>query len=105
MKQRLSLARALLADPPVLLLDEPTRSLDPLAQDEFRDFVRTTLVGRLHKTVILSTHSLEEAQYACNRIAILRRGSLVHVGPAAHSAVTFNAVLSDATSPRRATAG
>ena len=81
MKARLSLARALLADPPVLLLDEPTRSLDPLLQIEIRGFMRDTLAKRLGKTLLLVTHSLEEAAAVCDRVAILHEGRLVHVGP------------------------
>ena len=81
MKARLSLARALLADPPVLLLDEPTKSLDPLLQIEIREFMRDTLARALGKTVLLITHSLEEAAAVCDRVAILHEGRVVHVGP------------------------
>jgi ABC-2 type transport system ATP-binding protein len=80
MKQRLSLARALLIDPAVLLLDEPTRSLDPLLQGEMRKFLRSTLVEKLGKTVLLVTHSLAEAEEVCDRLAILHQGSLISVG-------------------------
>ena len=81
MKARLSLARALLADPPVLLLDEPTRSLDPLLQIEIRRFMRDTLAKRLGKTLLLVTHSLAEAAAVCDRVAILHGGRVMHVGP------------------------
>jgi ABC-2 type transport system ATP-binding protein len=80
MKQRLSLARTLLTDPPVLLLDEPTKSLDPLLQGEFRRFLRRTLVEKLGKTVLLVTHSLVEAEEVCDRLAIIYRGKIVSVG-------------------------
>jgi ABC-2 type transport system ATP-binding protein len=80
MKQRLSLARALLTDPPVLLLDEPTKSLDPLLQREVRKFLRRTLAEKLGKTVLLVTHSLAEAEEVCDRLAILYRGQIVRVG-------------------------
>ena len=80
MKQRLSLARALLTDPPVLLLDEPTKSLDPLLQGEVRRFLRTTLVEKLGKTVLLVTHSLAEAEEVCDRLAIIYRGKSLSVG-------------------------
>jgi ABC-2 type transport system ATP-binding protein len=80
MKQRLSLARALLIDPAVLLLDEPTRSLDPLLQGEIRKFLRSTLVEKLGKTVLLVTHSLAEAEEVCDRLAIVHQGSLISVG-------------------------
>jgi ABC-2 type transport system ATP-binding protein len=80
MKQRLSLARALLTDPPVLLLDEPTKSLDPLLQGEVRRFFRRTLVEKLGKTLLLVTHSLAEAEEVCDRLAILYRGKIMSVG-------------------------
>jgi ABC-2 type transport system ATP-binding protein len=79
-KQRLGLARALLTDPPVLLLDEPTRSLDPIGQREFRRFLRVTLVEKLGKAVLLVTHSLAEAEEVCGRLAILDRGRIARVG-------------------------
>ena len=79
-KQRLGLARALLADPPVLLLDEPTKSLDPLFQAEIRRWLREEIVGRRGKTVILATHNLEEAESVCDRVAILDRGRLRAIG-------------------------
>lgn len=81
MKARLSLARALLADPPVLLLDEPTRSLDPLLQREIRCFMRDTLAKGLGKTLLLVTHSLEEAASVCDRVVILDEGRVVYDGP------------------------
>lgn len=79
-KQRLALARALLADPPVLLLDEPTKSLDPLFQDEIRGWLREEIIERRGKTVILATHNLEEAERVCDRVAILDRGRLRAIG-------------------------
>jgi len=80
MKQRLALARALLTDPEVLLLDEPTRSLDPVLQGEIRKFVRERVVAEFGKTVLLVTHSLPEAEHVCDRLAILHRGEIVSVG-------------------------
>jgi ABC-2 type transport system ATP-binding protein len=79
-KQRLSLARALLTDPPVLLLDEPTRSLDPLVQAEVRRLFRRTLVEKLGKTLLLVTHSVAEAEEVCDRVAIIDSGHVVSVG-------------------------
>ena len=80
MKQRLALARALLTDPAVLLLDEPTRSLDPMLQGEIRKFLRRRVVEQLHKTLLLVTHSLPEAEQVCDRLAILHGGRIVSVG-------------------------
>jgi len=80
MKQGLALARALLTDPKVLLLDEPTRSLDPVLQGEIRRFLREVVVAQLGKTVLLVTHSLPEAEQVCDRLAILHRGQIVNIG-------------------------
>jgi len=80
MKQRLALARALLTDPELLLLDEPTRSLDPVLQGEIRRFVRERVVAKLGKTVLLVTHSLLEAEQVCDQLAILHRGQIVSIG-------------------------
>jgi ABC-2 type transport system ATP-binding protein len=80
MKQRLLLARALLARPRVLLLDEPTRSLDPVSARRFRAFLREEVVERQGCTVLLATHSAEEALELCDRIGVLNRGRLLRVG-------------------------
>lgn len=76
MRQRLVIARALLAGPEILLLDEPTRSLDPLLAAGLWQFIREELVARQGKTVLLATHNLEEAQRVCHRFAVLHRGQL-----------------------------
>jgi ABC-2 type transport system ATP-binding protein len=80
MQQRLGLARALLTDPAVLLLDEPTNGLDPGAAAEFRRFLRKKMVDDLGKTVLLVTHSLEEARECCDRMVIMDRGKIVFTG-------------------------
>jgi ABC-2 type transport system ATP-binding protein len=80
MQQKLGLARALLRDPAVLLLDEPTKSLDPGVATEFRRFLRRTLAARLGKTIVLVTHSLEEARDCCDRVAIMDQGKIVFQG-------------------------
>ncbi|HSH46152.1 MAG TPA: ABC transporter ATP-binding protein, partial [Longimicrobiales bacterium] len=74
MKQRLLIARALLGNPRVLLLDEPTRSLDPVSARRFRRFLREELAARQGCTVLLATHSADEAFDLCDRVAILDRG-------------------------------
>jgi len=69
MKQRLALARALVHEPKVLFLDEPTAGLDPEAAGEVRQLIRT--LCEEGRTIFLSTHNLNEAEILCNRIAVL----------------------------------
>jgi ABC-2 type transport system ATP-binding protein len=80
MKQRCAIARALLHDPPILLMDEPTRSLDPAAARALRLFIEEQLRGRDGKTVLLATHDLHEAEALSDRVAILVDGTVRQVG-------------------------
>ncbi len=82
MKQRLCLARALIHDPEVLLLDEPASGLDPRARVEFRELLRT-LQG-MGKTIVISSHILLELAEMCSDIAIIRAGQLVTAGNVEH---------------------
>ena len=75
MRQRLALARALLPDPPLVILDEPTVGLDPQASRDLRDRVRE--LKRQGRTVLLTTHYMEEADQLCDRIAIIDHGEIV----------------------------
>lgn len=75
MKQRLNLARSLLHDPPVLLLDEPTAALDPAAARATRQLVRSLRIG--NRAVLLTTHNMHEAEDICDRVGIIHRGQLV----------------------------
>jgi ABC-2 type transport system ATP-binding protein len=86
MKQRLLIARALLSRPAVLLLDEPTRSLDPVSARDFRRFLREEIVGRQGCTVLLATHDADEAFELCDRLAVLDRGVVIASGSAAELA-------------------
>ena len=80
-RQRVGLARALAADPPILLMDEPFGALDPLTRAEMQDMLRT-LLARLQKTVLLVTHDLDEALYLGDRIVLLDKGRvLAHLTP------------------------
>ena len=80
MKQRFSVARALLHDPPIMLLDEPTRSLDPISAKHLRRFIGEELNGRDGKTLILATHNLQEAEQLCSKVAVLSKGKLLGAG-------------------------
>jgi len=80
MKQRLLVARTLLARPSVLLLDEPTRSLDPISARSFRQFLRADVALAQGCTVLLATHNAEEAFELCDRVGVLHRGRLVATG-------------------------
>jgi ABC-2 type transport system ATP-binding protein len=75
MTQRLHLARALLHDPEVLFLDEPTVGIDPVGSRELRKTVKDLL--SLGKTILLTTHYMAEAEELCNRIAIIKKGRIV----------------------------
>ena len=75
MRQRLALARALLPDPPLVILDEPTVGLDPQSARDLRDRVRE--LKRQGRTVLLTTHYMEEADQLCDRIAIIDHGEIV----------------------------
>jgi osmoprotectant transport system ATP-binding protein len=75
-RQRVGLARALAADPKILLMDEPFGALDPLTRGEMQDMLRDLLAG-LKKTVLLVTHDLDEALYLGDQIALLSEGKLV----------------------------
>ena len=80
MKQRLLVARTLLARPSVLLLDEPTRSLDPISARAFRQFLRQDVALAQGCTVLLATHNAEEAFELCDRVGVLHKGRLVATG-------------------------
>ncbi|HTV11415.1 MAG TPA: ABC transporter ATP-binding protein [Acidimicrobiales bacterium] len=80
MKQRLCLARALVHDPELLLLDEPASGLDPKARADMRDLVRA--LGEMGKTVVLSSHILPELAEMCTSFGIIHKGKMVTVGPA-----------------------
>ncbi len=77
MKRKLALARALLPDPPILLLDEPTTGLDVISSRNIREFIKNDLSKKAGKTVLYTTHYVEEAAQICDRIGIMNRGKLV----------------------------
>jgi ABC-2 type transport system ATP-binding protein len=79
MQQRLGLARVLIHDPRLLLLDEPASGLDPRARIEMMAILQE--LQRLGKTIIISSHILSELQTLCNRVAIIEKGKLIYSGP------------------------
>jgi ABC-2 type transport system ATP-binding protein len=79
MRQRLGLAAALLGDPDLLILDEPTAGLDPAGMHEVRSFLRH-LVEENQKTVFLSSHLLSEVEQICDRVAIIHKGEIIREG-------------------------
>lgn len=79
LKQKLSIARALINDPPIIFLDEPTSSLDPIMAKKIRGLIKKK-VETGHHTFFICTHLLSEAELICNRVAFLSRGQIVEVG-------------------------
>src|SRR4051794_8480046 len=79
MKQRLSIARVLVHDPKLLLLDEPAGNLDPRARIEMRELLKE--LRRMGKTILISSHILPELQDLCNTVGIIERGELIYAGP------------------------
>ncbi len=78
MKQRLAIASALLADPQVMILDEPTNGLDPQGIAEIRQLI--IQIARQGKTIILASHLLDEVQKVCSHFAVLKKGKLIYSG-------------------------
>jgi ABC-2 type transport system ATP-binding protein len=81
MKQRLSIARVLVHDPRVLLLDEPAGNLDPRARIEMRELLKE--LRRMGKTIVISSHILPELADLCNTVGIIEQGELLYSGPVA----------------------
>lgn len=76
-KQRFSIASALVHEPKVLFLDEPTTGLDPRARRDIWELVR--LINKRGTTIVLTTHYMEEAEYLCDRVAIMDRGQILAI--------------------------
>ena len=80
MRQRLTVARALMGNPDVLFLDEPTRAVDPVHAEDLRRLIRTNLVEGAGKTVVLATNLLDEAWEICDRVAVVSGGRITALG-------------------------
>jgi ABC-type multidrug transport system ATPase subunit len=78
MKQRLGIAAALLKNPELLILDEPTNGMDPAGMAEMRTFIRS--LGRGRRTVLLSSHLMSEVEQVCDRVGVISKGRLVGEG-------------------------
>ena len=79
MRQRLSIAVALLSDPELIILDEPTNGLDPSGIIEIRELIGQ--LGEQGKTIFLSSHMLHEVEQVCNHVAVLNKGKVIAQGP------------------------
>ncbi|MBO3801290.1 MAG: ATP-binding cassette domain-containing protein [Thermoproteota archaeon] len=77
MKQKLAIARAILHDPKVLLLDEPTIGLDPSFSRSIRNFIKEDLNRKQGKTILLTTHYMDEAEQLCDKVAFINKGEIV----------------------------
>jgi ABC-2 type transport system ATP-binding protein len=93
MKQRLALARVLIAEPEVLILDEPTRALDPLACDEMVELLLADIHQNSNKTLLIATHRPEEAMTLCNKVMIIDGGHLKGFDSLTDVASNGNALL------------
>lgn len=81
MKQRLAIASALLNDPEILILDEPTNGLDPQGIHQIRDIIR--LIASQGTTILLASHLLDEVEKVCSHVLVLRKGEILYSGPVA----------------------
>ncbi|MCX7792833.1 MAG: ABC transporter ATP-binding protein [Thermodesulfovibrionales bacterium] len=93
MKRRLVLARALLNEPDLLILDEPTTGLDPLSRRQVWQMIKTE--QKKGRTLILTTHYMEEAQLLCNRVAIMDSGRIVAMGSPENLMKEYSGTLED----------
>lgn len=81
MKQRLAIASALLNDPEILILDEPTNGLDPQGIHQIRDIIR--LIASQGTTILLASHLLDEVEKVCSHVLVLRKGEILYTGTVA----------------------
>lgn len=79
MKQRLAIASALLNDPEILILDEPTNGLDPQGIHQIREII--TRIARMGTTILLASHLLDEVEKVCSHVVIIRKGEKLYSGP------------------------
>lgn len=77
MKQRLAIARGLLSDPDILILDEPTRTLDPISAEDIKNLISGRIHDKKERTLLIATHSLNEADSLSNKLCIMKRGRIL----------------------------
>lgn len=97
MKQRLAIASALLADPDVLIFDEPTNGLDPQGIAEIRKMIID--IRDMDKTIILASHLLDEVQKVCSHFAVLQRGKKIYSGSVADALQSTNTIVIGSDNP------
>ena len=97
MKQRLAIASALLADPEVLIFDEPTNGLDPQGIAEIRKLILD--IHAMQKTIVLASHLLDEVQKVCSDFAVLRRGKMIYNGSVQEALENQNTIAVGADDP------
>ncbi|MCH8515095.1 MAG: ATP-binding cassette domain-containing protein [Cyclobacteriaceae bacterium] len=91
MKQRLAIANALLADPEVLILDEPTNGLDPEGIADIRSLI--IAISQSGKTILLASHLLDEVQKVCTDYGVLKKGRIIHSGPIGETQKHYNTLM------------
>ncbi len=95
MKQRLAIASALLNNPDILILDEPTNGLDPQGIRKIRDIIQH--IASLGTTILLASHLLDEVEKVCSHVIVLRQGHMLYCGPVAEMNKNYGTILIDAT--------
>ncbi|MGB5981574.1 MAG: ABC transporter ATP-binding protein [Nonlabens sp.] len=93
MKQRLAIASALLNDPEILILDEPTNGLDPQGIRQIRDIIKK--IAERGTTILLASHLLDEVEKVCTHVVVLRRGKMLYTGPVDEMNKNFGTVVLD----------
>ncbi len=89
MKQRLAIARGLISNPNILILDEPTRTLDPISLGDVKGIIKDRLHLGARRTLLIVTHRLEEAAELCDKVCIINNGTILHYGTMSHSISAF----------------
>ena len=99
MKQRLGIAAALLGDPDLVILDEPTNGLDPMGMQDIRNLIKR--ISGNGRTVIVSSHLLSELEQVCDWLIVVDRGGLVHLGPPESLGGSVDSLVVRITEPGR----